>query len=194
MMQHAKVIRPFLFSVRLLLWISAVITLGLTAWVVDHLKGYRAIFTLVIAVLTTAFYIPSLFTACMRCNRGYMIPLDIVFYALWLSAFIFVAQTDDLIDGAGCSYFLWDLAPQKFLTFPFPNTRTHVLIYPQSFWTFCGLCLETLNVFLNSRHSAVATVNHPEKLSSSGRGVNNGTTTAPGADPAPALNGEHTQV
>jgi putative effector of murein hydrolase LrgA (UPF0299 family) len=48
MMGHAEVIRPFLFSVRLLLWISAVITLGLTAWVVDHLKGYRAIFTLVI--------------------------------------------------------------------------------------------------------------------------------------------------
>lgn len=45
---HADVIRPFLFGVRLLLWISAVITLGLTAWVADHLKGYRVIFTLVI--------------------------------------------------------------------------------------------------------------------------------------------------
>jgi len=105
MMKHTDIIQPFLFSVRLLLWLSAVITLALTAWVVDHLKGYRAIFTLVIvsiriflvtwmeltllaqAVLTTAFYIPSLFTACMRRNRGYMIPLDIVFYALYIRPF-----------------------------------------------------------------------------------------------------------
>lgn len=90
--------------------------------------------------------------------------------------------------------FLCELSPQNLLIFPFPNTWTHVLIHPKSFWTFCGLCLETLNVFLDSRHSTVATANHPEKLSSSGRGVNNGTTTAPGAEPAPALNGEHTQV
>lgn len=48
MTEHADIIRPFLFSVRLLLWICAVITLGLSAWVVDHLKGYRAVFTLVI--------------------------------------------------------------------------------------------------------------------------------------------------
>ncbi|CEO59696.1 hypothetical protein PMG11_04363 [Penicillium brasilianum] len=188
MMEHGEVIRPFLFSVRLLLWISAVITLGLTAWVVDHVKGYRAIFTLVIAVLTTAFYIPSLFTACMRRNRGYMIPLDIVFYALWLSAFIFVAQTDNLGDGAGCSYFLWDLS-----TSCRRRNAIEAWTFLSFFWTFCGLCLETLNVFLDSRHSTVATANHPEKLSSSGRGVNNGTT-APGAEPAPALNGEHTQV
>jgi phosphate starvation-inducible membrane PsiE len=87
MKKHADTIRPFLFSVRLLLWFCAVITLALTAWVVDHLKGYRAVFPLVIAVLTTAFYIPSLFTAGMRRNRGYMIPLDIVFYALYFRPF-----------------------------------------------------------------------------------------------------------
>lgn len=48
MANRSEIIRPFLFSCRLLLWISAVITLGLTAWVVDHLKGYRAVFSLVI--------------------------------------------------------------------------------------------------------------------------------------------------
>ncbi|KAJ5167098.1 uncharacterized protein N7482_005879 [Penicillium canariense] len=164
MTKHADIIRPFLFSVRLFLWISALITLSLTAWVVDHLKGYRAIFTLVIAVLTTAFYIPSLFTACMHRNRGYMLPLDIVFYALWLSAFIFVAQTDDYFDDVG-------------------------------FWTLCGLCLETLNIYFDSRHSTyVPTVNHPEKPNASGRGANDGTATTPSAEPAPAMNGEHTQV
>lgn len=105
-MAGTDIIRVFLFAVRLVLWISAVITMGLTAWTVTHLKGYRTIFTLVIvsprmfsvlllildepdtdfpgqAVLTTAFYIPSLFTACMHRNVGYIIPLDIVFYALY---------------------------------------------------------------------------------------------------------------
>lgn len=59
MKDHADYIRPFLFAVRLLLWISAVITLGLTAWVVAHLKGYRAIFTLVIVSTSTFFNISN---------------------------------------------------------------------------------------------------------------------------------------
>jgi hypothetical protein len=54
--------------------------------------------------------------------------------------------------------------------------------------------LETLNIYLDGRHSTVPTINHPEKLSSSGRGANNGTATNPGAEPAPAINGEQTQV
>lgn len=55
MSDHTDIIRPFLFAVRLLLWLSAVITLALTAWVVDHLKGYRAIFGLVIVSIRTSF-------------------------------------------------------------------------------------------------------------------------------------------
>jgi hypothetical protein len=34
------------------------------------------------AVLTVVFYIPALFTAWMKRNRGYMLPMDIIFYAL----------------------------------------------------------------------------------------------------------------
>lgn len=52
---RANIIRPLLFGVRLLLWLSAVITLALTAWVVAHLKGYRAIFTLVVVSLRSFF-------------------------------------------------------------------------------------------------------------------------------------------
>ncbi|KAF3403554.1 hypothetical protein F1880_009464 [Penicillium rolfsii] len=189
MTEHGEIIRPFLFAVRLLLWISAVITLGLSAWVVDHIKGYRAVFTLVIAVLATVFYIPSLFTACMHRNRGYMIPLDIVFYALWLSAFIFVAQTDDIAGGSGCSYFSWNLSY---------NCRrrnaVQAFTFLAFFWTFCGLCLETLNIFLDGRRSRAPTVEHPEKPISSGPAAHNGTTSNPIAAPPPAMNGANTQV
>lgn len=61
MSDHEEIIRPFLFSVRLLLWLSAVVTLGLTAWVVDHLKGYRAVFTLVIVSIRASFDTLGLF-------------------------------------------------------------------------------------------------------------------------------------
>ncbi|EPS28488.1 hypothetical protein PDE_03434 [Penicillium oxalicum 114-2] len=152
MSAHAEVIRPILFVVRLLLWISAVITLALAAWIVDHnVTGYRAVFPLVIAVLTTVFYIPSLFTACMKNNKGYMLPLDVIFYALWLSAFIFIAQTDNVFGGAGCSYFSWTVTPDY--------GRPSFI-----FWTLCGLCLETLNIYLEARYYRKGGhIVHPEK-------------------------------
>lgn len=106
MSDATEIIQPILFVIRLFLWISAVIVMGLTAWAVTHVKGYRTIYTLVIvciavssfthlllttpiqAVLATAFYIPSFFTACMRRNRGYMLPIDIVFYALYVKTYL----------------------------------------------------------------------------------------------------------
>lgn len=106
MSDATEIIRPILFAIRLFLWMSAVIVMGLTAWAVTHLKGYRTIYTLVIvciavqfthlllttpmqAVLATAFYIPAFFTSCMRRNLGYMLPLDIIFYGLYVKPTIF---------------------------------------------------------------------------------------------------------
>jgi hypothetical protein len=69
-----------------------------------------------------------------------------------------------------------------------------MLILSQSFWTLCGLCLEILSIYLGSRHSTVPTIDHPEKPVSSGPGAHNGTASTPGAEPAPATNGEFSQV
>ncbi|KAF7715349.1 Uncharacterized protein PECH_001413 [Penicillium ucsense] len=159
MAAHSKIIRPILFAVRLLLWISAVITLGLGAWIVDHVKGYRAVFPLVIAVLTTVFYIPSLFTACMKTNKGYMLPLDIVFYALWLSAFIFIAQTDNAFNEIGCASFSWTLnnACRR-------RNSIQAFTFLSFFWTLCGMCLEILNIYLEGRYFRKGgNIIHPEK-------------------------------
>ncbi|KAH8705869.1 hypothetical protein BGW36DRAFT_18992 [Talaromyces proteolyticus] len=161
MSDATDIIRPILFVIRLALWISAVIVMGLAAWVVTHVKGYRAVFTLVIAVLTTAFYIPSFFTSCMSRNRGYMLPLDIIFYALWLSAFIFVAQTDNVLgtDNVGCNYFSWTLT--------WGCTRRNSIeafTFLAFFWTLCGMCLEIANIYLHARQFRnVPPANHPEK-------------------------------
>ncbi|KAJ5439545.1 uncharacterized protein N7458_010543 [Penicillium daleae] len=198
MSDHAEILRPFLFSIRLLLWLCAVITMALTAWVVSHVKGYRAVFTLVIAVLTTAFYIPSLFTSCMHRNRGYMLPLDIVFYALWLTAFIFVAQTDNAFGASGCAYFSWTVSNacrRRNSVEAFTFLTLHPHIFSNSFWTFCGLCLETLNIYLYSRDSwATPAITHPEKPNQPGQENDYGTATGTRTERAPAVNGEHTQV
>jgi hypothetical protein len=102
MSDTGEIIRPILFVIRLFQWMAAVVVMGISAWSVVHLKDYRVIYTLVIvrlrclslllrnlfladssqATLTVAFYIPALFLACMKRNRGYMLPVDIIFYAL----------------------------------------------------------------------------------------------------------------
>lgn len=43
-----EVLRVCLLATRVALWVSSVIVMGLTAWAVTHLKGYRTVFTLVI--------------------------------------------------------------------------------------------------------------------------------------------------
>lgn len=188
-----EVIRPILFVIRLFLWISAVIVMGLAAWAVTHLKGYRTIYTLVVAVLATAFYIPSLFTSCMHRNRGYMLPLDIIFYALWLAAFIFVAQTDSTLNGAACRFYVWN---------SFSCVRRNSIeafTFLSFFWTLCGLCFEIANFYLHGRSSTgQLPANHPEKPTavrdgpvSTSASANTG---ANGVGYAPATNGEHTAV
>lgn len=70
-------------------------------------------------------------------------------------------------------------------------------ISPLSFWTFCGLCLETLNIYLTSRHAPTGPI-YPEKPAPApgppGPGTNAENTTGPGVGPAQATNGEQTQV
>ncbi|CEJ61575.1 hypothetical protein PMG11_10105 [Penicillium brasilianum] len=196
MTEASEIIRPFLFAVRLALWISAVIVMGLTAWSVTHLKGYRVIFTLVIAVLSVVFYIPSLFTACMHRNRGYMLPLDIVFYALWLSAFIFVAQTNyglNYEDG-GCRFYVWSINSGCGR-----RNAIEAFTFLSFFWTLCGLCLEIANVYVHGRTANAPSVTHPEKPIHDGPvystpGANEGAPTAPNTGPVPATNQEQNGV
>ncbi|KAI9926513.1 hypothetical protein MW887_004281 [Aspergillus wentii] len=131
---------------------SAVIVLGLTAWAVVHLDGYRVVYTLVIAVLTTAFYIPSLFLAFMKSNRGYMYPVDVVFSYLWIAAFIFLAQANN---DNGCSWFVWTaskLCARK--------NVAEAFTFLAFFWTLCGMCLEAVNFYYYLKDTRGAGLNH----------------------------------
>lgn len=72
------------------------------------------------------------------------------------------------------------------------NMHAHILL--NSFWTFCGLCLETLNLYLDGRNARdVSAINHPEKPDHLNRENDYGVPTA-GTQPAPATNGAATQV
>ncbi|OJJ35962.1 hypothetical protein ASPWEDRAFT_533050 [Aspergillus wentii DTO 134E9] len=126
-----------LFFARLFQWISAVIVLGLTAWATVHLDGYRVVYTLVIAALTTAFYIPAFFLSFMKSNRGYMLPMDVVFSYLWLAAFIFLSQANNT-----CSWFVWTASRACAR-----KNAAEAFTFLAFFWTLCGMCLEAGNVY-----------------------------------------------
>jgi hypothetical protein len=68
-----------------------------------------------------------------------------------------------------------------------------------SFWTLCGLCLETANLYLHGRSSMVSPpANHPEKQTAVRDGaVSNSAGTNAGTQdgvPTSATNGEHNVV
>lgn len=181
----------------------------------------------------------------MNRNRGYMLPLDIIFYALYVRpAVIFLDHSQsqsisycsfrpreanaplNYIDGYQHSSSLLRqmtsptalvvltsdgtsvrLAQEgiplkrsvschcKYTVNSFlMGTQTHMDISPRSFWTFCGLCLEILNIFLLSRRATHGPI-HPEKPEPvPGPGANAGNTTGPGVEPARAMNGEQAVV
>ncbi|EDP53610.1 integral membrane protein [Aspergillus fumigatus A1163] len=148
-------LRPFLLVARLFAWISAVIVMGITAWAVTKRDGYRVIYPLVIAVLTTAFFIPAMIVSAMKRNRGYMLPLDIVFSYLWLAAFIFLAQH---IGQENCRWFFFGVSSAC------TRKRTaEAFSFQAFFFTLCAMCLEIFNFYYSGREGPVGMRPHAEK-------------------------------
>ncbi|GFF25234.1 hypothetical protein IFM46972_01333 [Aspergillus udagawae] len=146
-------LRPFLFVARLFAWISAVIVMGVTAWAVTKVDGYRVVYPLVIAVLTTAFYIPAMVVSTMKRNRGYMLPLDIVFSYLWLAAFIFLAQH---VGQLNCRWFAFGVSSSC------TRKRTaEAFSFLAFFWILCAMCFEIFNFYFSGKEGPVRT--HAEK-------------------------------
>ncbi|GIJ86583.1 hypothetical protein Asppvi_005473 [Aspergillus pseudoviridinutans] len=148
-------LRPFLFVARLFAWVSAVIVMGVTAWAVTKVDGYRVVYPLVIAALTTAFYIPAMIVSTMRRNRGYMLPLDIVFSYLWLAAFIFLAQH---VGQQNCRWFASSLSSSC------TRKRTaEAFSFLAFFWTLCAMCFEIFNFYFSGKEGPVGMRTHAEK-------------------------------
>jgi len=85
-------ISPILMGTNLLIWISSVIVMGITAWLVHENRGYasnRVIYILVISVLTTAFFLASFFLSAFA---GVFLLFNLIFSYLWLVSVVFTAE------------------------------------------------------------------------------------------------------
>ncbi|KAH1696102.1 hypothetical protein KXX25_000703 [Aspergillus fumigatus] len=149
-------LRPFLLVARLFAWISAVIVMGITAWAVTKRDGYRVIYPLVIVGRSNnRVFIPAMIVSAMKRNRGYMLPLDIVFSYLWLAAFIFLAQH---IGQENCRWFFFGVSSAC------TRKRTaEAFSFLAFFFTLCAMCLEIFNFYYSGREGPVGMRPHAEK-------------------------------
>ncbi|KAJ4287485.1 hypothetical protein N0V88_007584 [Collariella sp. IMI 366227] len=80
----------FLLASSALVWISAVIVMGILAYLVsEKWEGDHVYYELTIAVLTTVLFIAAFF---LRGNPGYFMLINLIFSYLWIVAVSFTAS------------------------------------------------------------------------------------------------------
>jgi len=127
--------RPLLLVTRTMQWSSAVIVMGIYSYFVKKQHhGVHIIFNEVIAVLSVVFFLPAFISPFRSAFSKFVVPIDFVFSYLWLTAFIFTAQSYDygnvrLNDPAGVN------APIKH--------AGEAFVFLAFFFTALGLALET---------------------------------------------------
>ena len=82
---------PILLATNLLIWISAVIVMGILSYLIslNGEAGSRVIYMEVIAVLTVVFFLLSFFLAAYP---GTVLLFNLIFSYLWLVAVVFTAE------------------------------------------------------------------------------------------------------
>jgi hypothetical protein len=82
---------PLLLATNLLIWISAVIVMGILSYLIslNGNVGNRVIYMEVISVLTVAFFLIAFFLAAYP---GHVLLFNLVFSYLWLVAVVFTAE------------------------------------------------------------------------------------------------------
>ncbi|KAK4221484.1 hypothetical protein QBC38DRAFT_491957 [Podospora fimiseda] len=80
----------FLLASSAVVWVSSVIVMGILAYLVSEgWRGDHIIYTLVISVLTTVFYLAAFFLAAYP---GYVLLFNLIFSYLWIVAVSFLAS------------------------------------------------------------------------------------------------------
>lgn len=81
-------LRILLFTVLLSQWISGVISLGLIVnFIHDFGRGTHETYDVVIGAINTWAYGMALWFPLLRGYRGYLLPVNFIFMALWLTSF-----------------------------------------------------------------------------------------------------------
>ncbi|KAK0708637.1 hypothetical protein B0H67DRAFT_497102 [Lasiosphaeris hirsuta] len=82
---------PFLMASNVLIWISAVIVMGILSYLIslNGNAGSRVIYMEVISVLTVAFFLIAFF---LGSYPGFILLFNLIFSYLWLVAVVFTAE------------------------------------------------------------------------------------------------------
>lgn len=93
------VFHPILTLSNILIWLSSVIVLGISAYEIHQIKKYagsnawpgnRLVYILVIAVLTVAFFLLSFM---LHPRPSYSLLFNLIFSYLWLVSVVFAAES-----------------------------------------------------------------------------------------------------
>jgi hypothetical protein len=133
-------------------WVSAVIAMGLYAYFVHReRRGTHVIYNLVISVLSVVFFIPAFLSPFKSMLSSLVVSIDLVFSYLWLTAFVFAAQSYDYGD-------IYVNAP--FGVKVSTKHAAEAFTFLAFFFTFVGLVTETLTRWSNAEQEPVVREKH----------------------------------
>ncbi|OKL62355.1 hypothetical protein UA08_02221 [Talaromyces atroroseus] len=160
--------RPILLATRTMQWISAVITMGIYSYFVKKQHhGVHIIFNEVIAVLSVVFFLPAFLSPFRSTFSKFVVPIDFIFSYLWLTAFVFAAQS--------YSYGNVRFQPPSGVNVPIKHAA-EAFVFLTFFFTALGLAFETATRWTDRDADAVVAREKPAE------------TRAPLDAPAPAAN------
>lgn len=145
--------RPLLLATRTLQWVSSVIAMGFYAYFVHRQHhGVHIIFNLVISVLSVVFFIPA-FLSPFRSTllSKWVVIIDTIFSYLWLTAFIFAAQSYNY----GDVYFNAPFGVKVSV-----KHAAEAFTFLAFFFTLVGLVTETLTRWSDADHEPVVREKH----------------------------------
>ncbi|RHZ47212.1 hypothetical protein CDV55_100782 [Aspergillus turcosus] len=147
MVSTTTVTRPLSLLVRFMQWSSAVIVMGITSYFIHNWpKGQHTIYWEVISTISVAFFLPGFLSPFMphRLSR-FVLPIDVIFSYLWLTAFVFAAQDYNWHDcrvnsppGARCAL---KKANESFIFLAF-------------IFTFFAIAIEVMNLWAAQRETS----------------------------------------
>lgn len=150
---QSTVARPVLLVTRTMQWVSSVIAMGFYAYFVHRQHhGSHVIFNLVIAVLSVVFFLPAFLSPFKSSMLSkWVVLIDIVFSYLWLTAFIFAAQSYNY----GNVYYNAPFGVKK-------STKhaAEAFVFLAFIFTVFGLITETLTHWTDAEHEPVVREKH----------------------------------
>jgi hypothetical protein len=143
--------RPILLATRTMQWVSAVIAMGLYAYFVHRQHhSTHTIFNLVISVLSVVFFIPAFLSPFRSTMLSKWVALiDMVFSYLWLTAFIFAAQS-----------YNYNILNSPVGVKSSVKHAAEAFTFLAFFFTIVGLITETLTRWVDSEQEPVVREKH----------------------------------